>query len=73
MNAVHFSKRRGGFCVHDEILLEAPMEASDELVSALKEALEEAGKVSPKTVAARLRGLLWQFGREMIIALCGRS
>jgi len=49
------------------------MEASDELVSALEEALEEAGKVSPKTVAMRLRWLLWQFGREMIIALSGRS
>ena len=48
-------------------------EASDELVFVLKEALEEAGKVSPKTAAVRLRWLLWQLGREVIIALSGRS
>jgi DNA polymerase I-like protein with 3'-5' exonuclease and polymerase domains len=32
-----------GHCVHDEILLEAPVEAGDKVVLILKETMEEAG------------------------------
>jgi len=31
-------------CIHDEILLEAPIEATDEVALILKEAMEEAGR-----------------------------
>jgi DNA polymerase I len=38
-------------CVHDEILLESPIEATDEVALTLKETMEEAGgallKIAP--------------------------
>jgi DNA polymerase I-like protein with 3'-5' exonuclease and polymerase domains len=37
-------------CVHDEILLEAPMEASVEVALTLKETMEEAGRSFLKIV-----------------------
>jgi len=37
-------------CVHDEILLEVPIEATDEVALILKETMEEAGKSVVKTV-----------------------
>jgi DNA polymerase I-like protein with 3'-5' exonuclease and polymerase domains len=37
-------------CIHDEILLEAPIEATDEVALILKETMEEAGRFLLKTV-----------------------
>jgi DNA polymerase I len=37
-------------CVHDEILLEAPIEAEDETALILKETMEEAGRAFLKSV-----------------------
>jgi DNA polymerase I-like protein with 3'-5' exonuclease and polymerase domains len=37
-------------CVHDEILLEAAIEATDEVALILKQTMEEAGKALLKTV-----------------------
>ena len=37
-------------CIHDEILLETHIEATDEVVLILKETMEEAGRTFLKTV-----------------------
>jgi len=37
-------------CVHDEILLEVPIEATDEVALILKDTMEEAGSVFPKII-----------------------
>jgi DNA polymerase I-like protein with 3'-5' exonuclease and polymerase domains len=37
-------------CIHDEILFEVPIEATDEVALILKEIMEEAGKILLKTV-----------------------
>jgi len=37
-------------CVHDEVLLEAPIEATDEVVLILKDTMEEAGGALLKIV-----------------------
>ena len=42
-----------GLCVHDEILLEAPIEATDELVLILKDTMEEAGKEFSESCSSR--------------------
>ena len=40
-------------CVHDEILLEAPVEAADEMILILKEIMEEAGSVFLKVAPVK--------------------
>ena len=37
-------------CIHDEILLEVPIEATDEVALILKETMEETGRSFLKTV-----------------------
>ena len=37
-------------CIHDEILLEVPIEATDEVAPILKDTMEEAGSVFLKIV-----------------------
>ena len=37
-------------CVHDEIVLEAPIESMDEVGLILQETMEEAGNAMPKIV-----------------------
>jgi len=44
VDVLHVGKRERGLCIHDEILLEAPIEATDEVALILKETMEEAGK-----------------------------
>jgi DNA polymerase-1 len=48
-------------CVHDEILLEAPVEAADEVALTLKRTMEEAGSVFLKIVPVEA---------EVVIANC---
>jgi DNA polymerase I-like protein with 3'-5' exonuclease and polymerase domains len=43
-NALEGTRGKIVGCVHDEILLEAPIEATDEVTYILKETMEEAGK-----------------------------
>lgn len=38
-------------CIHDEILLEAPIEATDEVFLILKRTMEEAGRTMLKAVS----------------------
>jgi DNA polymerase I-like protein with 3'-5' exonuclease and polymerase domains len=40
----------GSLCIHDEILLEAPIEVTDELALILEETMEEAGRTLLKIV-----------------------
>jgi DNA polymerase I-like protein with 3'-5' exonuclease and polymerase domains len=41
-------------CVHDEILLEAPIEATDEVAPILKETMEEAGRALLKIASVKV-------------------
>jgi len=41
-------------CIHDEILLEAPIEAADEVALMLKETMKEAGRALLKIVPAEV-------------------
>jgi DNA polymerase I-like protein with 3'-5' exonuclease and polymerase domains len=45
-------------CVHDETLLEASIEATDEVALILKETVEEAGRIFPKTVPVEAQVVL---------------
>ena len=51
-------------CIHDEIVLEAPIESMDEVGLILQETMEEAGNAMLRLFRLRLRWLLRAVGQR---------
>jgi DNA polymerase I-like protein with 3'-5' exonuclease and polymerase domains len=60
--------------LHDKILLQPPIETTDEIVHILKKTMEEAGKALLKIVPVEAGVVVVEsWGREMTLALTLRS
>jgi DNA polymerase I-like protein with 3'-5' exonuclease and polymerase domains len=53
---------RESLCVHDEILLETPIESPDEVAPILKRIMEEARRSFLKIVPVEAEVVLWTVG-----------